>query len=205
MSSLTNNGEMEVDDIIQAVAAATWFGRLAETNFEFPFDFARIISGLWCTIEASMTEAEKRVREYLAKIGCRGGLASRRELTRSRAKQMVAIREAKRAAMQAGKPWPPRDRKLLKSTWDRFDMCCIISRLWYMSGARLGFALARAGELAIVRAREKAEKTLGAKFNIRAFHDPVLDLGWVPLPLWQRGSTASSPKTAKALTRIWSE
>jgi hypothetical protein len=37
---------MEVEDSIQAVAAATWFRRLAETNFEFPFDFARIISGL---------------------------------------------------------------------------------------------------------------------------------------------------------------
>jgi hypothetical protein len=65
-------------------------------------------------------------------------------------------------------------------------------------------------ELAIVRAREKEEKTLGAngadgisniegksregigeqvgkrasfKFNIRAFHDAVLDLGSVPLPV----------------------
>jgi hypothetical protein len=61
-----------------------------------------------------MTEAEKRVREYLAKIGRRGGLASRRELTRSHAKQMVAIREAKRAALRVGKPWPPRDRKAVK-------------------------------------------------------------------------------------------
>jgi len=39
------------------------------------------------------------------------------------------------------------------------------------------------GELAIVRAREKAEKMLGAKFNIRAFHDAVLELGSVPLPV----------------------
>jgi uncharacterized protein (DUF885 family) len=39
------------------------------------------------------------------------------------------------------------------------------------------------GELAIVRAREKAEKTLGPKFNIRAFHDAVLELGSVPLPV----------------------
>ena len=39
------------------------------------------------------------------------------------------------------------------------------------------------GELAIVRAREKAEKTLGSKFNIRAFHDAVLELGSVPLPV----------------------
>ena len=61
-----------------------------------------------------MTEAEKRVREYLAKIGRRGGVASRRELTRSHAKQMVAIREAKRAGLKAGKPWPPRDRRMRK-------------------------------------------------------------------------------------------
>jgi uncharacterized protein (DUF885 family) len=39
------------------------------------------------------------------------------------------------------------------------------------------------GELAIIRAREKAEKALGAKFNIRAFHDTVLELGSVPLPV----------------------
>jgi hypothetical protein len=64
------------------------------------------------TIE--MKEAQKNVGEYLAAIGKRGGLASRRELTRAHAKQMVAIREAKRAAVKAGRPWPPRDRKLLK-------------------------------------------------------------------------------------------
>jgi len=64
------------------------------------------------TIE--MKEAQKNVGEYLAAIGKRGGLASRREMTGSHAKQMVAIREAKRAALKAGKPWPPRDRRLLK-------------------------------------------------------------------------------------------
>jgi hypothetical protein len=61
-----------------------------------------------------MTGAERQVRDYLAKIGRRGGIASRRELTRPHAKQMVAIREAKRAALKAGKPWPPRNRKALK-------------------------------------------------------------------------------------------
>jgi hypothetical protein len=61
-----------------------------------------------------MTEAQKKVREYLAEIGKRGGLASRRELTKSHARKMVAIREAKRAALKAGKTWPPRDLKLLK-------------------------------------------------------------------------------------------
>jgi hypothetical protein len=48
-----------------------------------------------------MKEAQKNVREYLAAIGKRGGLASRRELTRSHAKQMVAIREAKRVTLKA--------------------------------------------------------------------------------------------------------
>ena len=61
-----------------------------------------------------MKEAQKNVRAYLAAIGKRGGLASRRELTRSHAKQMVAIRQAKRAALKAGTAWPPRDRKLLE-------------------------------------------------------------------------------------------
>ena len=50
-----------------------------------------------------MKEAQKNVHAYLAAIGRRGGLASRRELTRSHARQMVAIREAKRAAFKEGK------------------------------------------------------------------------------------------------------
>jgi uncharacterized protein (DUF885 family) len=39
------------------------------------------------------------------------------------------------------------------------------------------------GEMAIKKARAKAEAALGDKFNIRAFHDTVLQLGSVPLPL----------------------
>lgn len=39
------------------------------------------------------------------------------------------------------------------------------------------------GERTIVNGREKAEKLLGTKFNIRAFHDTVLELGSVPLPV----------------------
>jgi hypothetical protein len=61
-----------------------------------------------------MNEAQKKVHEYLAEIGKRGGLASRRELTKSHARRMVAIREAKRAALKAGKSWPPRDRRMRK-------------------------------------------------------------------------------------------
>ena len=61
-----------------------------------------------------MKKAQKNVSDYLAEIGRRGCLTSRRELTKSHARQMVAIREMKRAAIKAGKSWPPRDRKLLK-------------------------------------------------------------------------------------------
>ena len=39
------------------------------------------------------------------------------------------------------------------------------------------------GERAIMQARHKAEEQLGPKFNIRAFHDAVLELGSVPLPV----------------------
>ena len=39
------------------------------------------------------------------------------------------------------------------------------------------------GEATIWRARRKAEAALGARFNIRAFHDAVLELGSVPLPV----------------------
>jgi uncharacterized protein (DUF885 family) len=39
------------------------------------------------------------------------------------------------------------------------------------------------GQMAIMEARKKAETALGAKFDIRAFHDTVLNLGSVPLPV----------------------
>jgi uncharacterized protein (DUF885 family) len=41
------------------------------------------------------------------------------------------------------------------------------------------------GEQAIIAARSRAEKALGGRFNIRAFHDAVLELGSVPLPVLQ--------------------
>lgn len=77
---------------------------------------SRIISRLRYWLATRMTEAQRHVRAYLAEIGRRGGEASRRDLTRQHAKKMVDIRKAKRAALKAGKPWPPRDRRLLKLT-----------------------------------------------------------------------------------------
>ncbi|MES2260202.1 MAG: DUF885 family protein [Pseudomonadota bacterium] len=42
------------------------------------------------------------------------------------------------------------------------------------------------GEMAIIEARRKAEAALGPAFDIRAFHDTVLNLGSVPLPVLQQ-------------------
>jgi uncharacterized protein (DUF885 family) len=39
------------------------------------------------------------------------------------------------------------------------------------------------GERTLLEARSRAEKALGDRFNIRAFHDAVLELGSVPLPV----------------------
>jgi uncharacterized protein (DUF885 family) len=39
------------------------------------------------------------------------------------------------------------------------------------------------GERAILEARSRAEHALGERFNIRAFHDAVLEVGSVPLPV----------------------
>ena len=39
------------------------------------------------------------------------------------------------------------------------------------------------GEDAIFKARAKAERALGDRFNLRAFHDTVLELGSVPIPV----------------------
>jgi len=55
----------------------------------------------------------RKVREYFAEIGKRGGHAGRRELTRQQAKLLVTIREAKRAAKKEGKAPPKIDRKML--------------------------------------------------------------------------------------------
>jgi len=65
------------------------------------------------TREGASERGQRTSFNILTKIGRRGGLASRRELTRSHAKKMVAIREAKRAAIKAGRPWPTRNHNLL--------------------------------------------------------------------------------------------
>ncbi|MGI4958168.1 MAG: DUF885 domain-containing protein [Janthinobacterium lividum] len=42
------------------------------------------------------------------------------------------------------------------------------------------------GEMSIWKERHKAEAALGSRFNIRAFHDAILQLGSVPLPVLEQ-------------------
>jgi uncharacterized protein (DUF885 family) len=42
------------------------------------------------------------------------------------------------------------------------------------------------GYIVIRQLREDAEKALGPRFDLRAFHDRVLDAGNVPLPVLER-------------------
>ncbi|WP_432277774.1 DUF885 domain-containing protein [Lysobacter stagni] len=58
------------------------------------------------------------------------------------------------------------------------------------------------GEITIVRLREEAEKALGPKFDVKAFHDALLSEGSVPLPVLEEQVRAfirtSATATAKA-------
>jgi uncharacterized protein (DUF885 family) len=55
-----------------------------------------------------------------------------------------------------------------------------IDRYLVWPGQALGYKI---GELKIKELRAKAERQLGAKFNVRAFHDTVLGAGSIPLSL----------------------
>ncbi|MBB5730474.1 uncharacterized protein (DUF885 family) [Sphingomonas prati] len=46
------------------------------------------------------------------------------------------------------------------------------------------------GQMAFQAARKKAQDALGAKFNIRAFHDAMLEMGSVPVPMIQARTDA---------------
>jgi hypothetical protein len=64
------------------------------------------------TIE--MKEAQKNVGEYLAAIGKRGGLAEPPRVDALACKTNGCDPRSQTRGTEKGKPWPPRDRKLLK-------------------------------------------------------------------------------------------
>jgi uncharacterized protein (DUF885 family) len=57
-----------------------------------------------------------------------------------------------------------------------------IERYIAMPGQALSYKI---GELKIMEMRRKAEKTLGSRFNVRAFHDEVLKDGAMPLQIFE--------------------
>ncbi|WP_425494548.1 DUF885 domain-containing protein [Lysobacter auxotrophicus] len=54
------------------------------------------------------------------------------------------------------------------------------------------------GEITIVRLREEAEKALGPKFDVKAFHDALLSEGSVPLPVLEQQVRAFIATSAAA-------
>jgi len=64
------------------------------------------------------------------------------------------------------------------STEDEPDLQAEVDRYIVLPGQALSYKL---GELEITRLRERARATLGPRFDIRAFHDKLLDGGALPL------------------------
>jgi uncharacterized protein (DUF885 family) len=58
------------------------------------------------------------------------------------------------------------------------------------------------GEMAIWKARAKAEAALGEKFDIRAFHDAILELGSVPLPVMEARIDRFIAKGGKPISAV---
>ena len=62
----------------------------------------------------------------------------------------------------------------------REDATAEVDRYYVWPGQALGYKL---GELKILELREKARDALGERFDLRAFHQEVLDHGALPLPV----------------------
>lgn len=63
------------------------------------------------------------------------------------------------------------------------DITVEIERYMAIPGQATAYKI---GQLKILELRHKAEQELGAKFNIRAFHDEVLKGGCLPLEIFEK-------------------
>jgi uncharacterized protein (DUF885 family) len=75
------------------------------------------------------------------------------------------------------------DYMLANSGMSRTDATAEVERYIAIPSQALAY---KVGALTIQRLRKKAEDALGAKFDIRAFHDQVLDTGALPLPVLEK-------------------
>jgi uncharacterized protein (DUF885 family) len=96
---------------------------------------------------------------------------------------------ASRLVVDTGIHWMgwPRERAInyMKENTALSEHNCVaeIDRYIGWPGQALAY---KTGELAISRMRAAAEQRLGSKFDIRAFHDRVLQAGAIPLPLLEK-------------------
>ena len=74
-----------------------------------------------------------------------------------------------------------------------------VDRYIVSPGQALGYKM---GQLKILELRKRAETELGSKFDIRAFHDEILNAGPLPLDLLDQRVTAwiETVKTAHSMS-----
>ena len=73
------------------------------------------------------------------------------------------------------------------STIDEPNVQAEVDRYIVWPGQALGY---KVGQLKLLELRSRAQKQLGAKFDLRAFHDQVLDSGALPLDVLDQRITA---------------